>query len=243
MASRWKKLTPENTPVNELGPNGECYHCYKKHKTWYGANNCYAFEDNYFGFDKDFNCLYDILPEDFKKFSPYEESNSVNSFLMLGYLGYKLVKYVEFHRTHDEQYAFGNYSSHGTDEFFDKVKSITSKAFQKVKDSLGALPDLPKDIKTKMSILDKPFDAVEGYDLTVLTEISVFEDHSDEDIKELRSIHKTLAEIYSDVQGLGHFTYCRHHGTAIKVQYEDDRIDGWNLEEKMCEFELPDYRK
>ena len=241
MASRWKKLTPENTPVNELGPNGECYHCYKKHKTWYGANNCYAFEDNYFGFDKDFNCLYDILPEDFKKFSPYEESDSVNSFLMLGYLGYKLVKYVEFHRTHDEQNAFGNYSSDGTDEFFDKVKSITSKAFQKVKDSLEALADLPNDIKAKMAILDKSFD--EGYDQTVLKEISVFENHSEEDIKVLRSTFKTLAEIYSDVQDLHHFTYCPHHGTAIKVHYEYDCEDGWNLEEKMCEFELPDYWK
>ena len=243
MASQWKKLTPQNTPVNELGPNGECYYCCKKHRTWFGANNCWDFEQCYFGFDKDFNCLYDILPEDFKKFSPYEESDFVKSFLMLGYLGHKLVKYVEFHRSNDAHntWGWGNYSDVGIDEFFDKIKSIASKAFQKVKDSLEALPDLPNDIKVKMSILDNTFD--EGYDQAVLTEISAFENHSDADMKMLLSTYKALAEIYSDVESLGHFTYCPHHGRAIKVRYEDDCTDVWNLEEKMCEFELPDYWK
>ena len=239
MASKWKKLTPANRPVNELGPNGECYYCCEKHETWYDTMHCYEFEDAYLGYDKDWNCRWDKMPEGFREFNPDKESETCKSFLKLGYLGDKLVKYVEFHRSNDAQQAFGN-DYFGTDEFLENVKVITSKAFQKAKDSLEAHPDLPNDIKDKMTILDS---ASEEYDLSVLTEMSVFENHSDDDVKILRSTHKDLADIYDLVAGLGHYTYCHDHGRATKRSWEYDCDDIMRLEEKMDEYELPEFWK
>ena len=243
MAFKWKQLTHATRPVNELGPNGECYYCDKKHYTWGAAIYCYEFEDAYRGFDKDWNCRWEgrwDAVEGFKKYNPDQESETCKSFLMLGYLGDKLVKYIEFHRTNDAHQAFGNYDSDGPDEFLDNVRVITSKAFQKAKDSLGAHPGLPDDIKDKVTNLEN---TSEEYDLTVITEISVFENHSDEDVKILRSTHKSLAEIYDCVGSLGHFTYCHDHGRATKRCWEDDCDDVMRLEMKMCEFELPEFWK
>ena len=167
MATKRKRLTPATRPKNKLRRGGECGYCCEKHSDIREANQCYEFVDAYWGFDKDWNCLSESLPKEFKMFSPKEESKDAKSFLKLGHLCDMLVKYIEFHTDNDTNHAFGvNGAGDCEDragEFIVKVKVIATKSIKKAKDSLEGRPKLPKRIKDKMSILDDdPF--VDGYD-------------------------------------------------------------------------------
>jgi len=244
MATKRKRLTPATRPKNKLGRKGECGYCCEKHSDIREANQCYDFVDAFYGFDKDWNCLSESLPKDFKKFSPEEESKDVKSFLKLGHLCDMLVKYIEFHTDNDTNHAFGvNGAGDCEDragEFIVKVTAIADTAVKKARDSLEGRPKLPKRIKDKMSILDNPF--VDGYDMKVIAKIAEFEDHSEDDIKKLRSTHEALAGFYSSLKELLHSSYCHDHGRNQRRAFEDSDIEAIaELEEKMGEFELVEY--
>ena len=241
MATKRKRLTPATRPKNKLRRGGECGYCCEKHSDIREANQCYEFVDAYWGFDKDWNCLSESLPKELKMFSPKEESKDVKSFFKLGHLCDMLVKYIEFHTDNDTNHAFGvNGAGDCEDragEFIVKVKAIAVKCVKKAKDSLEGRPKLPKRINDKMPILDNPF--VDGYDMKVIAKIAEFEDHSEDDIKKLRSTHEALAGFYSSLKNLNHSTYCHDHGRNQRRWFEDTDIENIaELEEKMGEFEL-----
>ena len=243
MAPKRKRLTPATRPMNKLGRRGECWWCCEKHLCSREAKECYYFEDAFYGFDKDWNCLSEKMPKDFKKFSPNEESGTVASFLKLGHLCDKLVKYIEFHTDHDTNNAFG-INNKGelqdrTTEFIVKVTSIAAKATQKAKNALEARPKLPKRIRDKMSILDNPF--VDGYDIKVITKIAEFENHSVEDLNMLRCTYSSLAGFYSSLKNLCHYTYCHDHGRGQKRSYENDCQAVFEFEKEIDGFELAEY--
>ena len=244
MATKRKRLTPATRPKNKLSRGGDCCYCSEKHSDVNEANACYQFRDAYYGFDKDWNCLSESMSKDFKEFSPEEESKTVTSFLKLGHLCDMLVRYIKFHINSDTNQAFGvNGGADGEDrttEFMKKVNEIAAKAIHKAKDSLEGRPKLPKRIKDKMSILDNPF--VDGYDMKVIAKIAEFEDHSEDDIKKLRSTHEALAGFYSSLKELLHSSYCHDHGRNQRRAFEDSDIEAIaELEEKMGEFELVEY--
>ena len=243
MATKRKKLTPATRPKNKLRRGGDCGYCCKKHDGVNEANACYQFQDAFEGFDKDWNCLSESMPKEFKEFSPKEESKTVTSFLKLGHLCDMLVRYIEFHINNDENDAFGvNGGADGEDRttgFIEKVYVISAKAIKKAKDSLEGLPKLPKRIKDKLSILDDPF--VDGYDIKVIAKIAEFENHSEDDIKELRDTHEALAGFYSELKSFCHFIYCHDHGRAQRRSWEDDCETVFNFEEKIGGFEVAKY--
>jgi len=244
MAPKRKKLTAATRPKNKLGRRGECGYCCEKHSDIREANQCYYFEDAYYGFDKDWNCLSENMPKNFKKFSPEEDCNDVKSFLKLGHLCDMLVKYVEFHINNDTNNAFGvNGAGDCEDragEFIVKVTGIAAKAVQKAKDSLEGRPKLPKRIKDKMSILDNPF--VDGYDIKIITKMAEFEDHSADDLKMLKSTYKALSGFYSSFKELRHSTYCHEHGKTFRRGSEDSDIEAIaELEQELSDFEMAGY--
>ena len=235
MATKMKRLTPATRPRNKTG---RCGYCCEIHRDSRDANDCYYFVDAYYGFDKDWNCLSEKMPKDFKKFSPEDEAKTIESFLKLGYLCDKLVKYVEFHKKNDVHDAF-DCEQDCTDPFVTKVTGIATKAVQKAKESLEGRPKLPKRIKDKLSILDDLFQ--EGFDIKIITKMAEFEEHKEKDIKILRSTYEALADIYATIKKLGHYAYCQDHGSARKIRYESDCEDIGQLQEEMNEFELAEY--
>ena len=243
MAPKRKRLTPATRPKNKLGRRGECGWCCEKHSDAREASECYYFEDAYYGFDKDWNCLSEKMPKELKKFSPNDEPETVASFLVLGHLCDKLVKYIEFHIKNDMNQAFGvNGGADGEDrttEFIVKVTSIAAKAVQKAKDALEARPKLPKRIRDKMSILDNPF--TDGYDMKVITKIAEFENHSVEDLEMLRSTYVALTGIYSSLKKLCHYTYCHDHGRGQRRSWENDCMAVLEFEDEIGAFELAEY--
>ena len=243
MATKRKRLTPATRPKNKLGRRGECGYCCEKHSDAREANQCYYFEDAYYGFDKDWNCLSEIMPKEIKKFTPEEDPKTVRSFLKLGCLCDILVKYVEFHTSNDENNAFGvNGAGDCEDkagEFVVKITSIAEKSVQKAKHALGLRPKLPKRIKDKMSILDDPFQ--DGYDVKIINKMAEFEDHSKDDLQMLRCTYEALASFFSDLKKLCHFTYCHDHGRAQRNSEDGDIEDVAQLEEEMGRFELAEY--
>lgn len=243
MAPKRKRLTPATRPKNKLGRRGECGWCCEKHLCSREANECYYFEDAYYGFDKDWKCLSEKMPKEFKKFTPEEESKTVRSFLKLGHLCDNLVKYIEFHIKNDINQAFGVHGAGDCDdnagEFIVKVTQIAVKAVQKAKDSLEAHPKLPKRIKDKMSLLDNPFG--EGYDMKIITKIADFENHSEDDLEMLRSTHEALAGIYSSIKKFSHYTYCHDHGRAQRNNEERDCEDVAQFEGELSGFEFAGY--
>ena len=243
MATKRKRLTPATRPKNKLRRGGECGYCCEKHLDAQEANACYQFKDAYYGFDKDWNCLSECMPKDFKKFSPDEDSKTVTSFLKLGLLCDKLVKLIEFHIDNDTNNAFGvNGGADGEDrttEFVEKVGGIAAKAVQKAKDSLEGRPKLPKRIRDKMSILDDPF--VDGSDIKVISKIADFEDHSEDDLKMLRETYESLAGIYSSLKSFGHFIYCHDHGRAQNYSWDTDCETVLEFENEIGGFEVAEY--
>ena len=189
MAPKRKRLTPATRPKNKLGRRGECGWCCEKHLCSREAKECYYFEDAYYGFDKDWKCLSEKMPKEFKKFTPEEESKTVRSFLKLGHLCDNLVKYIEFHIKNDINHAFGvNGAGDCEDnagEFIVKVTQIAVKAVQKAKDSLEACPNLPKKIKDNMSVYDNPF--VGHYNMEDFSDMAESEDEMDEDDSDYNS--------------------------------------------------------
>ena len=243
MATKRKRLTPATRPKNKLSRGGDCRYCSEKHSDVNEANACYQFQDAFYGFDKDWNCLSESMSKDFKEFSPDEESKTVTSFLKLGHLCDMLVRYIKFHINSDTNQAFGvNGGADGEDrttEFMKKVNEIAAKAIQKAKDSLEGRPKLPKRIKDKMSTLDDLF--VDGYDMKAVAKMAEFEDHSEDDLKELRDTHEVLAGFYSSLKSFCHFIYCHDHGRAQRRSWEDDCFTVLYFEDKIGAFKVAKY--
>ena len=243
MAPKRKRLTPSTRPKNKLGRRGECGWCCEKHEDAREASQCYYFEDAYYGFDKDWNCLSESMPKDFKKFTPEEESKTVTSFLKLGLLCDKLVKYIRFHINSDMNDAFGvNGGADGEDrttDFMAKVRGIAAKAVQKAKDSLEGRPKLPKRIKDKMAIFDDPF--ADGYDMKVIAKMADFEDHNEVDLKKLRDTYESLAGFYHSLKNFCHYIYCHDHGRAQRRAWENDCETVFEFENEIGGFEVDEY--
>ena len=75
----------------------------------------------------------------------------------------------------------------------------------------------------------------------VVTKIAEFENHNDDDLKMLRSTYEALANWYSSVKELSHFTFCYSHYMSHCYTEEMEFDTVRDLEEEMGEFELDEY--